>query len=70
MFFRAAEQLAERLGVSRSKLYSKAVAALVARHRDTTVTSRLNDVYRPGGEDSSVEDGMATLQSRSLARRR
>jgi len=33
--FRSAEQLAARLGVSRSELYSKALAALVNEHKTT-----------------------------------
>ncbi|MCC6197956.1 MAG: ribbon-helix-helix domain-containing protein [Burkholderiales bacterium] len=66
--FRSAEELAERLGISRSELYSKAVSQLVAKHRDATVTARLNDVYGPGGEDSSLESGTADLQYRSLSR--
>jgi hypothetical protein len=43
--FRRAEQLAKRLGISRSELYSRAVAELVEKHRDDLVTSRLNEVY-------------------------
>ena len=66
--FRSAEQLAARLGVSRSQLYSKALAALVDKHRDDLITSRLNEIYGPGGESSSVDAGLASLQHRTLAR--
>ena len=66
--FRAAEQLAERLGVSRSELYSRALAALVAEHRDDLITSRLNEIYGPGREDSSLDAGLSLLQHRTLAR--
>ena len=66
--FRSAEQLAARLGVSRSKLYSKALAALVERHRDDLITSRLNEIYGPSAENSSLDAAIASLQHRSLAR--
>ena len=66
--FRSAEQLAARLGVSRSQLYSKALAALVDKHRDDLITSRLNEIYGPGAESSSVDAGLASLQLRTLAR--
>ena len=66
--FRSAEQLAMRLGVSRSELYSKALAALVDKHRDEMITSRLNEVYGPGRNDASLDAGAALLQHRTLAR--
>lgn len=65
--FRSAEQLAARLGVSRSELYSTAVAELIGKHRDDVVTSRLNEIYGPGGEESSLDRESALLQHRSLA---
>jgi len=43
--FVAAEGLAERLGVSRSQLYSSAIAQYIAAHRSKGVTARLNAVY-------------------------
>ncbi|OGA52121.1 MAG: hypothetical protein A3F74_07605 [Betaproteobacteria bacterium RIFCSPLOWO2_12_FULL_62_58] len=66
--FQSAEQLAARLGVSRSELYSKALAALVEKHRDDLVTSRLNEIYGPAKEISSLDRGLASLQQRSVAR--
>lgn len=66
--FRSAEQLAQRLGVSRSELYSKAVAELIERHREDLVTSRLNEVYGAGGEQGSLEQEAALIQHRSLTR--
>ena len=67
--FRSAEQLAHRLGVSRSELYSKAVAELINKHRHDLITSRLNEIYAEG-EDSSLEEEIALLQHRSLTRKR
>lgn len=66
--FRSAEQLASKLGVSRSQLYSKALAALVDKHRDDLILSRLNEIYGPGRESSSLDAGIASLQHRTLAR--
>ena len=66
--FRAAEQLAARWGISRSELYAKALDALVEKHNDDVVTSRLNEIYGPGGEDSSLDPVLAELQERTLKR--
>lgn len=66
--FRSAEQLAARLGVSRSELYSKALAALVEKHRDNLTTSRLNEIYGPDRESSSLDPELALLQHRTLTR--
>jgi len=64
--FRAAEQLAARWGISRSELYAKAVDALVEKHNDQIVTSRLNEIYAPEGEDSSLDPALAEFQQRTL----
>jgi metal-responsive CopG/Arc/MetJ family transcriptional regulator len=66
--FRSAEQLAARLGVSRSELYSKALAALVEKHRDSLITSRLNEIYGPDRESSSLDPELTLLQHRTLTR--
>lgn len=66
--FRSAEQLAARLGVSRSELYSKALAAMVEKHRDDLVTARLNEVY--SSESSSLDPLLSRMQSRSLPRQK
>lgn len=66
--FQSAEKLAARLGVSRSELYAKALAALVEKHREDVVTAQLNEVYGPEGEQSSLDRDVARLQSRSLPR--
>jgi hypothetical protein len=64
--FQSAEKLAMRLGVSRSELYAKALAAMIERHSEELVTSQLNDVYAPDEEASVLEPDVAELQSRSL----
>ncbi len=66
--FQSAEKLAARLGVSRSELYAKALAGLVEKHREDLITSQLNKIYGPGGEESSLEHDVTSLQSQSLPR--
>jgi hypothetical protein len=43
--FRSAEQLANRLGLSRSELYCRALRDLLARHDQLAVTEQLDAVY-------------------------
>jgi metal-responsive CopG/Arc/MetJ family transcriptional regulator len=66
--FHSAEQLAARLGVSRSELYSKALAALIEKHRDDLITARLNEIYGAGEGESALDREVASLQRRSLQR--
>ena len=66
--FQSAEKLAARLGVSRSELYAKALAALVEKHSEDVVTAQLNEVYASEGEQSSLAPDVARLQNRSLPR--
>ncbi len=63
--FQAAEEAAARLSLSRSQLYSKAVAAFVELHAPTNVTQQLDKVY--GENPSAVDPVLARLQSLSLA---
>ena len=56
--FRAAERVAKRLGLSRSELYQRAVAAFLERQSDALVTDALNEIYReeePGALDPVLE---------------
>ena len=64
--FAAAEQLSERLGVSRSELYVTALRAYLAAHRYDRVTDRLNEIYDQ--ESSMLDPGLMELQTRSLPR--
>lgn len=43
--FQAAEQLAKRLGIPRSRLYSRALERYVAEVQKRDVTALLNEVY-------------------------
>jgi metal-responsive CopG/Arc/MetJ family transcriptional regulator len=51
--FEAAEKLANRVGVSRSQLYTKAVKEFLKEHQNELVTKKLNEVY---SEESSCLD--------------
>jgi metal-responsive CopG/Arc/MetJ family transcriptional regulator len=62
--FRAAERTAERLGLSRSELYRRAVAAFLQRHSDEAVTESLNAVY--ADQDSRVDPSLLRAQVASL----
>ena len=64
--FCAAEELSRRLGMSRSELYTQAVAAFIASHRSTGVREKLDAVY--GEEDSTLDPVLAHLQALALPR--
>ena len=61
-------RLAKRMQVSRSRLYSAAVAEYVKRHRATKVTDKLNAVY--GATGAALDEAIAAIQIRSLPRER
>lgn len=62
--FQSADELAERLGVSRSQLYAEAVAEYLAKHRGQDVTARLNEVY--ADEASRLDPALRSAQARSI----
>lgn len=62
--FEAAEQLAKQLGLSRSQLYTTAIASYVKAHRQDHITEQLNQVYAT--EDSSVDKVVQQLQTLSM----
>jgi metal-responsive CopG/Arc/MetJ family transcriptional regulator len=64
--FRAAEELSRRLRMSRSALYSQAVAAFIASHRSTGVREKLDAIY--GEEDSALDPLLAHWQALALPR--
>jgi predicted transcriptional regulator len=66
--FRIAEATARCLRVSRSQLYSKAIAEFLNRQDTDTITARLNEVYsrRPAKLDS----GLHRAQLKSLKKER
>jgi len=64
--FEAAERLARRLGMSRSELYSKAVAEYVDENRSSGVRERLDAVYETEPELSRLDADIARIQSASI----
>ena len=65
--FQAAEELAERYGISRSELYAKAVASYIAEHRTETVTQALDEIYGSNeAEGATIASDIMNLQIKSL----
>jgi hypothetical protein len=58
--FEAATQLAQKLDMSLSELYTAALAAYVATYQDEDVTDRLNEVYET--ESSTLESELIKIQ--------
>jgi len=64
--FEAADQLAKRLGMSRSELYATAVEEYLKSHRSEGVTEALNRIYRE--EPSNLDPVISAIQAASLPR--
>lgn len=64
--FASADALARKLGVSRSRLYTTAVAEYLAKHQAVRVTGRLNALY--AAEASRLAPGVRRAQRRVLRR--
>lgn len=62
--FKAAEQLAEQLKVSRSHLYADALSAYLGSRGASMVTEKLNAVYAV--EPAAVDPSLARAQLRSV----
>jgi len=62
--YRSAETLARRLKISRSQLYSIALAEYVAMHRKDQITKRLDAVY--SNLDQGIDTECLALQIESL----
>ncbi len=60
----AAEKLAQRLGISKSELYTAAITAYMARNAEQYVTELLDAVYET--ESSHMEPEWVTVQVASL----
>lgn len=63
--FLAADELAARLGVSRSELFRRAMEKLLRDHDDEGITEALNGVY--ARESSAVPPSLARMQAASLS---
>jgi len=64
--FKSADELAGELGVSRSALYSTAMAEYLAKHRGADITARLNKVY--GEADSRLPAELRKAQARTIGK--
>lgn len=62
--FTAAAALADRLGVSRSELYATALAEFVAKHSESQITARLNEIYAE--ESSELDSAFRRVQRQSI----
>ena len=62
--FEQAEELAQKQGLSRSELYTKAICLYLKANSATVITAKLNQVYSQ--QDSSLDKVIAELQSNSL----
>ena len=62
--FTQAEVTAQKLGLSRSELYSRAVRTFVEQHARADVTALLNEVY--GAEESALEAPFRRAQAGAL----
>lgn len=65
--FEQAEAEAQKLGVSRSELYARALSAFVLSRHGDAVTERLNRVY--ADESSEADPVLLDIQLRSLPSR-
>jgi metal-responsive CopG/Arc/MetJ family transcriptional regulator len=66
LVFTEAEALAERLGISRSELYAKALQAYLRKYNRQQILSELNRVY--ADESAEVDPLLSTMQFMSLPR--
>jgi len=64
--YKSAEELASRLGKSRSQLYTHAIRSYLLRHRNDNVTKKLDELYAI--EDSGMDPALESLQKRSIVR--
>jgi len=64
--FEAADEVAARLDVSRSRLYALALQQFV-QEQDDAITKKLNEVY--ASEPSALDPVFQSIQSRSVIRR-
>ncbi len=62
--FKAAEKLARRLGMTRSRLYTKAVTEYIQKNKNDKVCEKLNEVYEK--ESSSLDSATQAIQWASI----
>lgn len=62
--FERAEQVAARLGISRSELYAQALQTFIVKHEQESITEALNAVYAE--QPSTLEPDVWHMQAASL----
>lgn len=62
--FAEADRVAERLGLSRSELYARAITAFVREHSSEVITQTIDRILRT--TTASLDPELARMQSRSL----
>jgi len=62
--YRDAEDAAKKLGMTRSRLYSEAVADFLKRYRKDDIKAKLNEVHAAGS--TCVDPVLAAMQLASL----
>lgn len=62
--FRRAERAAKKLGVSRSELYARAIAAYLESFDTGEITKRLDEVYAE--EPAEIDPLLSRMQSASI----
>ena len=64
--FKEAERLARRMGMSRSEVFQRAVAAFVQAHHEANITDALNRVYTADERSWPLDAVLERLQFASL----
>ncbi|WP_107669202.1 CopG family ribbon-helix-helix protein [Cyanothece sp. BG0011] len=62
--FNKAEELAQKLGISRSELYTQAISNFLQSYPSKTVTDALNEVY--SHQESGLDETVAAMQFYSI----
>jgi predicted transcriptional regulator len=64
--FEEAEELAEKLQLSRSQLYVRAISEYTKRHNSQVIREKLDEVY--SGAEGDLDASLTIMQSLSLPR--
>jgi metal-responsive CopG/Arc/MetJ family transcriptional regulator len=64
--FQAADQLARRLGKSRSQLFAEALRAYLDRHSDEAITRRINEIVDADPDATKLDPDLNALQLEML----
>ena len=64
--FAGAEKLAEKMGMSRSKLYVTAIKSYLEAHEGDAITAKLNEVYSQ--VESKLDHKLKKLQAKAISR--